>query len=244
MAEGACGYKSGPTLGIQPTPSHHSKCKSPLCVKSCALSEFGISKEAWCFDSNFGIKHNYENRPLCPEGTYFLRKEETQRSCVCVWLNVPTCLLHITSEFISIFIIVSVLFSLCQYFFHWVSDEDGGPSQQIIRVRAGMCPLSGPQSWKHGRNERYGQLGTVETWDEICFWSNARPVTHSQNTARKSHLNHHANSHTCTHAVTRVKTTKQMHLMYALSAQKHTLITRGCLDHPRWPVNLISPLPA
>lgn len=119
VAEGACGYKSGPTLGIQPTPSHHSKCKSPLCVKSCALSEFGISKEAWCFDSNFGIKHNYENRPLFPEGTYFLRKEETQRSCVCVcviecahmpaahYIRIHFYIYHCVSSFF----IVSVFFS-------------------------------------------------------------------------------------------------------------------------------------
>lgn len=115
VAEGACGYKSGPTLGIQPTPSHHSKCKSPLCVKSCALSEFGISKEAWCFDSNFGIKHNYENRPLCPEGTYFLRKEETQRSCVCVcdWMGPHACCTLHQNSFLYL--------SLCQFFFHCVS---------------------------------------------------------------------------------------------------------------------------
>lgn len=138
------------------------------------------------------------------------------------------------------------------FFFHLLSDEDGGPSQRVIVVWAGICSLSGPQSWKLGGSGRYGQLGAVETWTEICFWSDARAVAPSQNTARKSHLNRHVDAHTFTRTGTWVKTTAQMRLMYALNKRlkicththTHTPITRGCLDHPRCPVTLISPLPA
>lgn len=201
MAEGACGYKSDPTWGIYPTPSDHSKCKLPFCVKSCVLSEFRISKEALYFDSNFGIKPNYENRPLCPEGAYFLCKEEESKH-VCV--TGPTWLLHITSEFIPIFTVVNnVTVVFCSPGLSWRWRTTAASHQSL--------------SWKLGRNECYGQLATMETWAGICFWSDTRPVTHSQNTARKSRLNHHADSHTCAHAGTGTETTTQTHLMWALN---------------------------
>lgn len=57
----------------------------------------------------------------------------------------------------------------------------------------------------------------METWAGICFWSDTHPVSRSQNTARKSHLNHHANLHTCAHAGTGLETTTQMHLMCAFN---------------------------
>lgn len=50
-----------------------------LFVWNLVLSGFRIAKEAWCFDSNLGIKQNYENRPMCPEGTYFPRKGRGDR---------------------------------------------------------------------------------------------------------------------------------------------------------------------
>lgn len=57
------------------------------------------------------------------------------------------------------------LLTVCElhFFFHLVSDEDGGPQQQVIRFWAGMCSISGLHSLKLGGSRRYGQLRTVET---------------------------------------------------------------------------------
>lgn len=141
--------------GFSPPWAIIQKCKSPFCMKSGALSEFRIAKEVWCFDSNLGIKENYENRPLCPEGTYFLKKGRRRQKSLCVSVCVcdsawphTCCTLHFAYIKIHFCIRSVCLFPFFSAF--WWRWKSG--CSRSSGFWAGIHSISGLQSWKLGRN--------------------------------------------------------------------------------------------
>lgn len=132
--------------------------------------------------------------PFAQRAHIFWRREETEKAGVTECARTPAA--HYTYIHQN-----QLLYLLCVncIFFHLVSDEDGGPSQQVIRVWAGICLLSGQQSWKTWREQALWAIRNCGNLNRNLLLERRSPVTHSQNTARRSHLNHHANLHTRTY---------------------------------------------